>query len=107
MSEKMMQVGIERMRGWLYYLDGNLNIFRARMVRGGEQKKPGSRSELLLRTELKRDSNYLYYLDKSGDVCRVKASRGGSARKGKKIRRTVTQREALLGKRKIFKRRES
>ena len=83
MAEKVVRAGIERKKGWLYYLDRNLNVYRAKMVRGGEKKKHGDRPELVLKTDMKRDRNYLYYVDKAGDISRVKASRGGSARKGK------------------------
>ena len=103
MSEKIMSLGIKREKGWLYYLDSNLNLCRAEMVRGGKKKRLGSKPELLLKTGQKRDPNYLYYLDKTGDISRVKASRGGTLLKGKKHRRTPAQKKALLAKKLALK----
>lgn len=88
MSERIMRAGIMREKNWLYYLDSNLNVCRAKMVHG-RRKEPASRPELILRTELKRDPKYLYYVDKTGDISRVLACRGGSIRKGKKSRKTT------------------
>src|SRR5688572_19490651 len=83
MAEKVLKTGITRKPGWLYYLDRNLDIYRAKMVRGGEKKQRGQQPELVMKSGLRRDENYLYYVDKAGDISRVKASRGGSAKKGK------------------------
>ena len=80
MAEKVVRAGIERKKGWLYYLDRNLNVYRAKMVRGGEKKKSGDRPELVLKTDMKRDQNYLYYVDKAGDIARHRAGNGSRAR---------------------------
>ncbi|MEI6805380.1 MAG: hypothetical protein WCK49_02605 [Myxococcaceae bacterium] len=87
MSEKMMNAKIVREKGWLYYLDRDLNVCRAAMVHGNQRKEKGQKPELLLKTVLKREPNYLYYIDKAGDVSRVLAARGGSFRKGSKNRK--------------------
>ena len=63
MSEKVKSAGIKREKDWLYYLDRNLNLLRAKLVRGGKKKQAGSKPELLLKTGLQRDSSYIYYLD--------------------------------------------
>jgi len=39
MAEKVLKAGITRKPGWLYYLDRNLDVYRAKMVRGGEKKR--------------------------------------------------------------------
>jgi len=51
MSEKVLRTGVERKKGWLYYLDKNLNVYRAKMVRGGEKKKKGEHPELVIKTD--------------------------------------------------------
>ena len=88
--EKIFKAGIQRESGWLYFLrDGN--IMRARMVRGGQKKKPGEKPEVVLKTDVKRESGYLYYLDGQGDISRTVMSRGGTARKKKRLS-SMTQR---------------
>jgi hypothetical protein len=57
MAEKVLKAGITRKPGWLYYLDRNLNVFRAKMVRGGEKKGRGQKPELVLKSGLRRDEN--------------------------------------------------
>ncbi len=83
MTEKVLKVGIKRKTGWLYYLDKNINVYRVRMLCGGEKKKRGQRLEVVLKTGIKCDQDYLYYVDKTGDISRVKTCRGGTARQGK------------------------
>ena len=39
MAEKILKAGIKRQDGWLYYLDRRLNVYRARMDRGGEKRR--------------------------------------------------------------------
>src|SRR3989338_5192722 len=107
MSEKVKSAGIKREKDWLYYLDRNLNLLRAKMVRGGKKKQAGSKPELLLKTGLQRDSSYIYYLDKAGDISRVKAARGGTRHKGKKFRRTPAQRAAFLKRKLALKQRKT
>lgn len=76
MSEKIMKVGLKREKGWLYYLNSDLNIQRSRMVVGGQRKDPNQRPELVLQTGMKRDPGFLYFVDKVGDIARTKAKRG-------------------------------
>lgn len=98
MSEKILSCGIKRERGWFYYLDENLRVYRAKMVSGGQKKDPASKPELILETNIKRLPEHLYYVDKKGDISCVPASRGGKALKGKKRRRTPAQKERLREK---------
>ncbi len=60
MAEKMQKVGVDRMAGFLYYIDKQGDVSRAKMARGG--KKGG----------LKKEKGYLYFLDKKGDISRAK-----------------------------------
>ena len=91
--EKVFKAGIQRESGWLYFLrDGN--IMRARMVRGGQKKKPGEKPEVVLKTDVKRESGYLYYLDGQGDISRTLMSRGGTARKKKRSKKAAAKKPA-------------
>jgi hypothetical protein len=75
--EKVFKAGVVREPGWLYYTDREkpdsdvIAIFRTKMVRGGQKKKPGDKPELLLKTDVKRVEGFLYFLDKQGDVSRT------------------------------------
>lgn len=39
MGSKVAKVGIKKENGWLYYVDKDGDISRAKMVRGGRKKK--------------------------------------------------------------------
>lgn len=84
MAEKIMSAGIKREKSWLYYLDSQLAVRRAKMVSGGKRKQPGDKPELILETGLKRDPSYLYYVDKSGDISRIVANRGSRSKASKR-----------------------
>ena len=89
MSEKLMRAGIKREPGWLYYLDKDLNVRRARMARGRPKKGPKPLPELVLETDLKREKGCLYYVDKAGDIARVTPGRAVASRREKaKIKKT-------------------
>ena len=83
MSEKLMRAGIKREPGWLYYLDKDLNVRRAKMARGGPKKGPKPLPELVLKTDLKREKGCLYYVDKAGDIARVTPGRAVASRREK------------------------
>ena len=69
MAEKVQKVGVERATGFLYYIDKQGDISRAKMARGG---KKGGKPEKVQKVGIKKESGYLYYLDKKGDVSRAK-----------------------------------
>ncbi|MES2504556.1 MAG: hypothetical protein V4534_06735 [Myxococcota bacterium] len=87
MSEKIMEAGIKRETGWMYFLDRELNVYRSKMMRNGQNATEIKPPELVLRTELKRHKDYLYYVDKEGNISQSKASRGGGSRKGQKLKK--------------------
>ena len=72
MREKIAKVGVKRQKGYLYYIDKQGDVSRARMARGG--KKSGSPVKVA-RVHVRKAAGYLYYLDKRGDVSRVKKAR--------------------------------
>ncbi|MBI5209544.1 MAG: hypothetical protein HY927_06165 [Elusimicrobia bacterium] len=69
MAEKVEKVGITRETGFLYYIDKQGDVSRAKMARGG---KPGGKSQKVQKVGLKKEKGYLYYLDKKGDISRAK-----------------------------------
>ncbi len=76
MAEKVAKAGIKREKGYLYYLDKQGDVSRAKMARG---KKKGGSPAKVAKLKVKRAEGYLYFIDKQGDVSRAKM-----ARKGKK-----------------------
>mgnify|MGYP001579412530 CR=1 FL=1 len=69
MAEKVQKVGVERANGFLYYIDKQGDVSRAKMARGG---KKGGKPEKVQKVGLKKETGYLYYLDKKGDISRAK-----------------------------------
>ncbi|MBS1266944.1 MAG: hypothetical protein MAG795_00914 [Candidatus Woesearchaeota archaeon] len=39
MAQKVAKVGVKKEKGWLYFVDKNGDISRAKMARGGKKKK--------------------------------------------------------------------
>ncbi len=72
MSEKVAKAGIKREKGYLYYLDKQGDVSRAKMARGG---KKGGKPEKVTKVGIKRAEGYLYFIDKQGDVSRAKMAR--------------------------------
>ena len=72
MAQKIAKAGVKRQDGYLYFIDKQGDISRAKMARGG--KKGGSK-EKVKKVGLKKEKGYLYFLDKQGDVSRAKMVR--------------------------------
>ena len=77
MSQKIAKAGIKREKGYLYYLDKQGDISRAKMARGG---KKGGKPEKVQKLGVKRKDGYLYFIDKQGDVSAAKMARAGRRR---------------------------
>ena len=77
MAQKVEKAGVKRAKGYLYYLDKQGDISRAKMARGGSK---GGRPEKVKKLGVKREDGYLYFIDKQGDVSRAKMVRGGKRR---------------------------
>lgn len=73
MSQKVAKAGIKREKGYLYYLDKQGDVSRAKMARGG---KKGGKPTKLVKLHIKREKGYLYFIDKKGDVSKAKMKRG-------------------------------
>ena len=69
MAQKVSKVGVKREEGFLYFIDKQGDVSRAKMARGG---KKGGKPEKVTKVGLKKEKGYLYYLDKKGDISRAK-----------------------------------
>jgi len=78
MAEKVEKTGIKREKGYLYYLDKQGDVSRAKMARGG---KKGGKPEKVTKAGVKREEGYLYFIDKQGDISRAKMARRGKKKK--------------------------
>lgn len=78
MAQKVAKAGVKRAKGYLYYLDKQGDVSRAKMARGGNK---GGRPEKVARLHIKRKQGFLYFIDKQGDVSCAKMVRGGRRKK--------------------------
>ncbi|MDD5449222.1 MAG: hypothetical protein PHO42_01305 [Candidatus Omnitrophica bacterium] len=79
MAEKVCDCGIERKKGYLYYVNKKGDVVETKMARG---KKKGGGGKVVCKCGVKREKGYLYFVDKKGNVSKAKMARGG--RKAKK-----------------------
>lgn len=73
MAEKVAKAGVKKASGYLYFVDKQGDVSRARMARGG---KKGGKPEKVQKVGVKKASGYLYFVDSKGDVSRAKMARG-------------------------------
>lgn len=73
MAEKVAKVGIQRESGYLYFVDKNGNVSRAKMARGGSK---GGKPEKVADAGVSKEKGFLYFVDKQGDISRAKMARG-------------------------------
>jgi len=92
MATKVARTGVRRERGWLYFLDKQGDVSRARMARGGG-KAPKQGREKVAKAGVTREDGFLYFIDKQGDVARTKMARSGG-----KGRRKVAKRRSAAKK---------
>jgi len=78
MAEKIAKIGVKREEGYLYFIDKNGDVSKAKMARGG---KKGGKPTKVAKAGVKKEKGYLYFLDKNGDVSRAKMVRRGSKKK--------------------------
>jgi hypothetical protein len=72
MAQKVAKAGIKREDGFLYFIDKQGDISRAKMARGG---KKGGKPQKVHKLGIKKEKGFLYFLDKQGDVSRAKMVR--------------------------------
>jgi hypothetical protein len=75
MAEKVAKVGVKKAEGYLYFIDKQGDVSRAKMIRGG-RKKGKQKKEKVARVGVHKEDGYLYFVDKKGDVSRAKMVRG-------------------------------
>ncbi|MEM4336399.1 MAG: hypothetical protein QXG86_00130 [Candidatus Woesearchaeota archaeon] len=80
MAEKVAKVGVKKEDGYLYFVDKNGDISRAKMARAG---KKGGKVEKVAKVGVKKAAGYLYFVDKNGDISRAKMVRGRKKKKKK------------------------
>ncbi len=73
MAEKVAKAGVKKASGYLYFVDKQGDVSRAKMARGG---KKGGKVEKVQKVGVKKASGYLYFVDSKGDVSRAKMARG-------------------------------
>lgn len=73
MANKIAKVGVKKEKGYLYFVDKDGDVSRARMARGGAK---GGKTEKVARAGIKKESGYLYFVDKDGDIGGAKMARG-------------------------------
>jgi hypothetical protein len=78
MAQKLVKVGVKRVKGYLYYIDKQGDVSCAKMARG---TKKGGSPKKVAKVGIKRKEGYLYFLDKKGDVSCAKMKRGGKRKK--------------------------
>jgi len=72
MAEKVAKAGVKKVGGYLYFVDKQGDISRAKMARGG---KKGGKKEKIAKVGVKKAKGYLYFVDKKGDISRAKMVR--------------------------------
>ncbi len=79
MAQKVAKAGVDREKGWLYFLDKQGDVSRTRMARGGGKHTPG-KPQKIAKVGVKREDGFLYFVDKQGDVARAKMARRSKRR---------------------------
>ncbi len=75
MAEKVAKAGVKKEEGYLYFVDKQGDVSRAKMSRGGRAKGK-AKAEKVARVGVRKDKGYLYFVDRNGDVSRAKMARG-------------------------------
>ncbi len=75
MAEKVARVGAKKQDGYLYFVDKQGDVSRAKMSRGG-RKKGKQKAEKVAKAGVRKEKGYLYFVDRNGDISRAKMARG-------------------------------
>ena len=81
MAKVVAKTGIVREPGYLYFVDKNGNIARAKASVGG--KKGGGKIQVVEKAGVKKQKGCMYFVDKNGNVAEVKMNRKGGKKKKK------------------------
>ena len=74
MAEKVAETGVNKEPGYLYFVDKDGDVGRAKMARGKIGEK--GPKEKVKNAGIERESGYLYFIDKQGDISRTSMARG-------------------------------
>ncbi len=74
MAQKVAKAGVKKAKGFLYFVDKQGDISRAKMARGRKKGKAGK--EKVKKVGVKKEAGFLYFVDKQGDVSKAKMARG-------------------------------
>jgi hypothetical protein len=69
-AEIVARLGLQREDNYLYFVDRDGDVGRARSSRKGERY--GGAPEKVVRLGIKKERGYLYFLDQNGDVVRAR-----------------------------------
>jgi len=73
MAKKVAKVGVKKEKGYLYFVDMQGDISRAKMARGG---KKGGKKEKVAKVGVKKEGGMLYFVDTQGDISCAVMARG-------------------------------
>jgi hypothetical protein len=76
MAQKVAKAGVKKASGFLYFVDKQGDVSRAKMARGGSKGKSKTKPEKVAKVGVKKEKGFLYFVDKQGDVSRAKMARG-------------------------------
>jgi hypothetical protein len=74
MAEMVARVGVKKQGGYLYFVDKQGDVSRAKMARG-RKKGAKSKPEKVAKVGVKKHVGYLYFIDKNGHISRAKMAR--------------------------------
>ncbi len=81
MAKVVEKTGIVRESGYLYFVDKNGDVARAKASVGG--KKGGGKIQVVQKVGVKKQPGCMYFIDKKGDIAEVKMNRKGGKKKKK------------------------
>jgi len=76
MAQEVAKVGVKKAAGFLYFVDKQGDVSRAKMARGGSKGKSKSKPEKVAKAGVKKEKGFLYFVDKKGNISRAKMARG-------------------------------
>jgi len=75
MSELVKKVGVKKEKGYLYFVDSDGDISRAKMVRRGSIVPVDPPEKVISGVGVKREPNWNYFVDKEGHISRSPSRR--------------------------------
>ncbi len=76
MAEEVAKAGVKKEKGYLYFVDKQGDVSRAKMARAGKKSGSKNKIEKVAKVGVKKAKGFLYFIDKKGNVSRAKMARG-------------------------------